>query len=143
MEKYKSLDGLRAFSALLIVAAHIVFEPQYRLISDNVSKSIIFFGQLVYLFMILSAFGMCCGYYERFKNNSIDLNAFYKKRYTRLLPFFAILVVIELSYTIVMQHFAINEITYGALFESFADLTLAFGLLPNAHHISIVGVGWF
>lgn len=143
MEKYKSLDGLRAFSALLIVAAHTVFEPQYSLISDSVSKGIIFFGQLVYLFMILSAFGMCCGYYDRFKNNSTDLNTFYKKRYIRILPFFAILVVIELAYTVAMQHFAINDITYGAIFESFADLTLAFGLLPNAHHISIVGVGWF
>lgn len=125
------------------MAAHIVFEPQYGLVSDSFSKGVIFFGQLVYLFMILSAFGMCCGYYDRFRNNEIDLNSFYKKRYVRILPFFAILVCIELAYTIVSQHFALNHATIGAMIESFADLTLAFGLLPNAHHIGIVGVGWF
>lgn len=142
-EKYLSLDGLKAFSALLIVAAHIVFEPEYSVCSDSVSNGIVFFGQLVYLFMILSAFGMCCGYYERFKNKEVSLDSFYKKRYVRILPFFAILVFIELAYTFFKQHFLWDETMAGALKESIADLTLAFGFLPNAHHIGIVGVGWF
>lgn len=142
-EKFQSLDGLKAFSALLIVAAHVVFEPEYSIYSDSVSNGIIFFGQLVYLFMILSAFGMCCGYYERFKNKNVNLDSFYKRRYVRILPFFAILVFIELSYTFLRQHFSLNETMFGAIKESIANLTLAFGLLPNAHHIGIVGVGWF
>ncbi len=93
--------------------------------------------------MILSAFGMCCGYYERFKNKNVNLDSFYERRYIRILPFFAILVFIELSYSFLRQHFSLNETMFGAIKESMANLTLAFGLLPNAHHIGIVGVGWF
>lgn len=142
-ERYSSLDGLRAYSALLIVAAHVVYEQQYSILSDSISEGIVFFGQLVYLFMILSAFGLCCGYYNRFKDNSVDLNSFYKKRYSRLFPFFAILVCIELAYTFISQHFIVNETVVGAIKESIADLTLTHGLLPNTRHIGIVGVGWF
>lgn len=130
-------------SALMIVAAHIVFEPDYTLGSEELSGEVIFLGQLVYLFMILSAFGMCCGYYDRFLNNTVDLRTFYSKRYKRIFPFFAILVMIELAYTFAQQHFDLNEVSVGAAKESFANLTLTFGLLPNAHQIGIVGVGWF
>lgn len=41
-EKYLSLDGLKAFSALLIVAAHVVFKPEYSIYSGSVSNGIIF-----------------------------------------------------------------------------------------------------
>lgn len=34
-EKYNAIDGLKAMSALMIVAAHIVFEPDYTLGSKN------------------------------------------------------------------------------------------------------------
>lgn len=44
----------------------------------------------VYLFFIISGFGMCCGYYEKIKNNEITLNNFYSKRYRKILPFFFI-----------------------------------------------------
>lgn len=75
---------------------------------------------------------MCCGYYQKFKERQIDLNQFYKRRYSRILPFFALLIAID----IVMNP------TMAELYEAFADLTLLFGLLPNAD-IHVVGVGWF
>jgi peptidoglycan/LPS O-acetylase OafA/YrhL len=34
-------------------------------------------GMFVLLFMIISAFSMCCGYYDRIKNNLISPKAFY------------------------------------------------------------------
>ena len=95
-------------------------------------RAIASFTNFTFLFMLLSAFSMCCGYYERFKNNSISLEQFYKRRYQRIWPFFALLCTVEL----IVDH------SLTSLYEWFADLTLAFGLLPNAN-ISVVGVGWF
>ena len=37
--------------------------------------------------MIISAFGMCCGYYNKIENNEISVNEFYKKRFQKILPF--------------------------------------------------------
>ena len=63
---------------------------------------------------------MCCGYYEQFKNGTISLEQFYKRRYQRIWPFFALLCTVEL----IVTH------NLNALYEWFADLTLAFGLIP-------------
>lgn len=89
-------------------------------------------GVLVQLFFIISAFGMCCGYYEKIKNNSITIEAFYRKRYSKILPFFAMLVLID----IIVSGFKVNNII-----EGFADVTLLFGFLPNSY-ITVIGVGW-
>ena len=59
-------------------------------------------------------------------------NDFYKKRYRRLFPFFALIVIISLA----------KDHDYKALYESFANLTLCFNLLPNPA-IETIGVGWF
>lgn len=88
--------------------------------------------QFSMFFMLISAFAMCCGYYEQFKNGTISLEQFYKRRYQRIWPFFALLCTVEL----IVTH------NLNALYEWFADLTLAFGLIPN-HEITVVGVGWF
>ena len=82
--------------------------------------------------MILSSFSMCCGYYQKFYKNEISIEQFYKKRFHRIWPFFALLCTVEL----IVDH----NIT--SLYEWFADLTMSFGLLPNAD-IKVVGVGWF
>ena len=77
---------------------------------------------------------------------------FYKKRYSRILPFFAILVLID---TFVphapnkweMAHMASGETATGvsafvhSLYDGFAQLTLAFNLLPNPR--PTIGVAWF
>ncbi len=99
---------------------------------DVANRLIHFSTNFVYLFFIVSAFGMCCGYYDRFKSGSVSMNEFYRKRYQRILPFFAVLTVLGL----VMSPSA------GSVCESFANLTLCFNLLPNPD-IQIIGVGWF
>jgi len=98
-----------------------------------ITKSLIpIFTDFVYLFMIISAFGMCCGYYDKTKQGKLVPNTFYCKRYNRLLPFFALLVAIN----VIMDH------NLSAVYEGFADLTLCFNLLPNPD-IKVIGVGWF
>lgn len=152
MKKIETLDGLRAISALGIalmhVQANVPIFPKGNFIYDTIIPS---FTDFVYLFFMVSAFALCCGYYEKFKNGKVSLNDFYSKRYKRILPFFFILIFL----TIVIPHgpnkFALtNQLANSSgfspfvesLFEGFADLTLCYALLPNPH-ISVVGVGWF
>lgn len=89
-------------------------------------------GEFVYLFMMISGFSMCCGYYNRIISNEIAVGEFYGKRYRKIWPYFAALCLLD---------FAISP-SLESLYETFADLTLCFGLLPNAN-ISVIGVGWF
>lgn len=55
---------------------------------------------LVCLFLMIIGFGMCVGYFNKFQSGAVDLETFYKKRYVKILPFFALLLVIAL----VMEH---------------------------------------
>ena len=131
-ERYNNLDGIRAYACIGIVLMHVRANGNFRINGFLYDRVIASFTNFTFLFMLLSAFSMCCGYYERFKNNSISLEQFYKRRYQRIWPFFALLCTVEL----IVDH------SLTSLYEWFADLTLAFGLLPNAN-ISVVGVGWF
>lgn len=131
-ERYENLDGLRAYACIGIVLMHIRANGNFEISGFFYDRVITSFTNFTFLFMLLSAFSMCCGYYERFKNNNISLELFYKRRYQRIWPFFALLCTVEL----IVDH------SLTSLYEWFADLTLAFGLLPNAD-ISVVGVGWF
>lgn len=131
--RYTSLDGLRAYSAVGIVMMHVLANIMMKPSSNYVTDTIIpYFTNFTLLFMIISAFSVCCGYYDRVKNGQIRPNEFYSKRYKRLLPFFALMVVISV----------ILDPNYRALCEGFADFTLCFNLLPNPQ-IETVGVGWF
>lgn len=53
------------------------------------------------------------------------------KRYAKILPFFSVLVLLDI----------VISPGKAAFIEGFADVTLLFGLFPN--HISVIGVGWF
>ena len=134
MDRYESLNALRGLGAIAIVAAHLLSTlDNYTYPSNFIfSKLIPISSDIVFLFMLLSAFSMCCGYYHKFKAKQIDLNQFYKRRYSRVLPFFAVLIAID---------FVVNP-SVSEIYEAFANLTLLFGLLPNAD-IHVVGVGWF
>lgn len=90
------------------------------------------FSYLVALFMMVSAFSMCCGYYDRIKNGSIQPTKFYGRRYMRILPYFAFLCLLDLAI-----HPSITS-----LYEFFANTTLCFGLLPNPN-MDMMGLGWF
>ena len=71
-ENYSSLDGLRAYAAVGIVLMHVqanlMIKPSDNILTCNV---IPWFTNFTLLFMIISAFSMCCGYYERIKSGAI------------------------------------------------------------------------
>ena len=129
-ERYDNLDGLRVISCLCIIAMHIHANADYRLgaVGAEIVSS---WTQFVPLFLTISGFGMFCGYYEKFKNGSIDLNIFYTKRYKKLLPFFITLIVID----IVLEGSIVHVI------EGITEATLVFGLLPN-NQPEVIGVCW-
>ena len=81
--------------------------------------------------MMVSGFGMCCGYYKKIIDQKISVEDFYKKRYIKIWPYFALLCALD---------FVISP-SKESLFEVFANLTLCQGLLPNAN-ISVIGVSW-
>ncbi len=131
-KKYENLDGLRTLACMGIVLMHVRANGNFSLPGFMFEKLIPSFTNFVFLFMTISGFGMCCGYFDRFINKEIDISDFYKKRYVRILPFFALLSLLD---------FAISP-SLGSLYEVFANLTLCFGLIPNAN-ITVIGVGWF
>ena len=130
-KRYNGLDGVRALSAIGVAMMHIMLCGEYNLgfIGD---KFIANLGELVYLFMIISAFSLCCGYYEKIMGKKITPTEFYGKRIKKILPFFALLSVLDF----------VSSPGKTAAMELFANLTLCFGFLPNAN-ISLIGVGWF
>ncbi len=129
-EWYDNLDGLRAISCLSIIAMHIKANADYNfgIIDGQIVDS---WTQFVPLFLIITGFGMFCGYYDKFQNGSIDLNTFYSKRYGKLLPFFITLILLD----IVMDRSSAHVI------EGITEATLVFGLLPN-NQPEVIGVCW-
>ncbi|WKZ98224.1 acyltransferase family protein [Lactobacillus delbrueckii] len=130
-ERYDNLDGLKAISCIGIIGMHIAANAQYNLNDWFGQELVPSFTWLVFLFIMISGFGMFNGYYERMKNGEVDLNYFYNKRYKKLFPFFAFLIVLDILYTRQVLH----------VVEGLTESTLAFGLLPN-NQPSVVGVGW-
>lgn len=116
-----------------IMMMHLQANSNYEITGYFYNTVIPSFTNFVFLFMTVSAFGMCCGYYEKVMKQTISLSDFYAKRFKKILPFFGFLVLIDVALSP----------SRAALFEAFADLTLLFGFLPNAGNISVIGVGWF
>ena len=154
MKKYESLNGLRAFAAIGIVIMHVRANIDVSTSNIFIYKNIISqMSDFVFLFMMVSAFSLCCGYYERFKSGSITPDVFYRRRYSRILPFFAILVLISVLIPHTPNKAAIARSsqflgTSGfsgfteSVIEGLTELTLGYGLIPNMT-LSIMGVGWF
>lgn len=130
-ERYKSIEGLRAYCAIGIIMVHVYLNVEYNITNYFYNNIIPKFGWFIFLFMIISGFSMCCGYYEKVKNNKISPVEFYSKRYSKILPFFTILVLMDL----------LISPSINSLYEGFVNLTLVYGLLPNPK-ISVIGVGW-
>lgn len=135
MEKkhYGAIDGLRAIACIGIAMMHVRANCQYVISGFAYDHVIASFTNFVFLFMTVSAFGMCCGYYQRMLKNEVNLTDFYGKRFKKILPFFGVLVLLDVG----------MSPSVDALYEAFADLTLLFGFLPDAGNISVIGVGWF
>lgn len=130
-KQYDAIDGLRTIACIGIVMMHIQANNDYQITGFAYESLIPAFTNFVFLFMVISAFGMCCGYLDRMLNNQISLEEFYIKRYSKILPFFALLVLMDI----------VISPSKATVIEGFADVTLLFGLFPN--HISVIGVGWF
>lgn len=131
-ERYHAINGLRVFSAIGIVLMHVLANGKYSVNGFIFDKWIPSFTNLVFLFMVISSFVMCCGYYDRIISSQISVENFYKKRYSRIWPYFALLCLLD---------FIISP-SINSFYEVFANLTLCFGLLPNPN-IEVIGVGWF
>ena len=130
-ERYEGIDGLKAYAILGIALMHILANGKFGLNGFMFQKLIPSFTNLVFLFMMVSGFGMCCGYYQKFKEQKISVGEFYTKRYSKIWPYFALLCALD---------FAMSP-SRSALYEVFANLTLCQGLLPNMN-ISVIGVSW-
>ena len=130
-ERYEGIDGLKAYAILGIALMHILANGKFGLNGFMFQKLIPSFTNLVFLFMMVSGFGMCCGYYQKFKEQKISVGEFYTKRYSKIWPYFALLCALD---------FAMSP-SRSALYEAFANLTLCQGLLPNMN-ISVIGVSW-
>lgn len=81
--------------------------------------------------MMISGFGMCNGYYQKLKSGCYNLNSFYLKRYKKILPFFALLVLLN----------CIIDLKVDNIMEGLMELTMLFGFLPN-NTLSVIGVAW-
>lgn len=129
---YEAIDGLRTYAIIGIVLMHCLKNGTYNFNGLTFNKIIPSFTNLVFLFMIISGFVMCCGYYDKVIYNRINVEQLYSKRYRKIGCFFSVLCIIDL----------IISPSKEALYEVFANITLCFGLLPN-YNISVIGVGWF
>ena len=130
-ERYEGIDGLKVYAIVGIALMHILENGKFGLMGYMFKKVIPSFTDLVFLFMMVSGFGMCCGYCQKIADQKISVEDFYKKRYIKIWPYFALLCALD---------FVISP-SRESLLEVFANLTLCQGLLPNAN-ISVIGVSW-
>ncbi len=130
-DRYEGIDGLKAYAIIGIALMHVLANGEYGVGGFMFERLIPSFTNLVFLFMMISGFGMCCGYYQKIINQKISVEDFYKKRYIKIWPYFTLLCALD---------FVISP-SKESLFDVFANLTLCQGLLPNAK-ISVIGVSW-
>ena len=93
---------------------HILANGEYGIGGFAFERLIPSFTNLVFLFMMVSGFGMCCGYYQKIVDQKISVEDFYKKRYIKIWPYFALLCALD---------FVISP-SKESLFEVFANLTI-------------------
>jgi len=129
-ERYDNIDGFRVICCLGIIAMHIRANSNFQVYGVG-GTIIASWTHFVPLFLMISGFGMCCGYYEQVKKGQFDLNQFYLKRYRKLLPFYIFLMFIDIVMDRSLAH----------IVEAFTQATLVFGLLPN-NQPDVIGVSW-
>lgn len=133
MEKkyFYGIDWLRTIACIDIVLMHMITNNTYELSGFVAERMIPSFTDLTFLFMAVSAFGMCMGYYDKVLLGKVNWVDFYKKRYMKILPFFAVVVLID----VIFNH------DLNSLIEAIPNLTLTRGLFQN--DIGQIGVAWF
>ena len=90
VDRYEGIDGLKAYAIIGIALMHILTNGEYRMGGFVFERMIPSFTNLVFLFMMVSGFGMCCGYYQKFKDQKIGVVDFYKKTVQQDLAIFRI-----------------------------------------------------
>lgn len=131
MKRYNSINGLRTIACLGIVLMHVRANINYTVGGDLFNEIINELTNFVFLFMIISSFSMCCGYFNKIQQNEVTMENFYKRRVIKILPFFLFLLLINIIY----------EPNINTLIEAFANSTLLFGFLQK--NIEVLGVAWF
>ncbi len=131
LKRYDNIDCLRALSCFAIIAMHIKANTNYQIDGFIYNSIIPSWTWLVYLFLIISGFSMCCGYYQEIVEKTIDIEEFYLRRFRKTVPFFACLVLLA----VIMEH------SLSGLYEGLMEVTMTFGLLPN-NELSVLGVSW-
>lgn len=132
LERYSALDGIRVFAMVGILVMHVLANVPYREELRWAYDYIKYFGDFTALFMMVSGFSVSCGYYERILTGDFEvITKFYKKRYSKILPFFLVLSVVDI----------VLSPSMGSVFEGFANVSLGFGLIPH-ESITVIGVGW-
>ena len=59
--RYEGIDGLKAYAIIGIALMHVLANGKYGIGGFVFGKLIPNFANLVFLFMMVSGFGMCCG----------------------------------------------------------------------------------
>lgn len=129
---YNKIDGLRVWAAIGIVMMHVQANMGCEISGFVFEKLIPSFTDGVFLFMVISGFSTCCGYFDMIAIERVPLERFYKRRFSKVWYFFSLLCLLE---------FAVAP-SREAAFEVLANMTLCFGLIPD-HGIEVIGVGWF
>ena len=73
-EYYGAIDGLRTIACIGIVMMHIATNNSYHISGFLYNSIIPSFTNFVFIFMAVSAFGMCCGYYKKIIDYVIQKN---------------------------------------------------------------------
>ncbi|MCR5671533.1 MAG: acyltransferase [Butyrivibrio sp.] len=131
-KRYDSINGLRTFACIGITMMHVLVNLDFELEGFVFKRFIPSFTNFVFLFMTISAFGMCCGYFEKVLSGNIDLADFYGKRYKRILPFFLILCLLDIA----------SGPELGKVYETIVNASLGLGFIPEVQ-FNVIGVAWF
>lgn len=86
-DRYEGIDGLKAYAIIGIALMHVLANGEYGMGGFVFERLIPSFTNLVFLFMMVSGFGMCCGYYQKIVDQKISVEDFYKKRYIKIWPY--------------------------------------------------------
>lgn len=129
--KKNALDWLRAAACIGIMTMHIKENISYEIPGRMFNSIIVSFTDLVYLFMAISSFGLCCGYYQRFVEGKIDWEKFYQRRFSKILPFFIAMILLDLC----------TGFSFDSLMQGLVEAILFHGFIPA--EFTVVGVGWF
>ena len=78
-DRYEGIDGLKAYAIIGIALMHVLANGEYGIGGFVFERLIPSFTNLVFLFMMVSGFGMCCGYYQKIIDQKISVEDFYKK----------------------------------------------------------------